>query len=461
MARTLPSTTLLDYTADKVAVLDEEGRFRYLNDPTTDILGYEPEALLGESVFEYIHPQDREMVRERFEEIIGQPGHAEGTVTYRHRSSEGSWVWLESRMSNATDGALDGYVVSSRDVTDRVIAEQRLEDITTVTDEVLWMFTGDWSELLYCNPAVEEIYGVSVDELEGDPTTFLSCVHPADVTAVREAMAQLSAGKPLELEYRVNADAEYDRWVWVRGRPLLDDDGDVIRIVGFTREVTDRKRRERQLLVMDNLLRHNVRNNLNVVLGNLELIEGHITPDVADRTAVIRSAAQDLLDSAEKQRDIIRLLQGPPTRHRIPLSTRVGEVADRLRERFPDCTIETEIEPNCWVHGLDELGAAVTELIENSLDHATDDAPSVTVRVERTDGHVRVSVSDRAPAIPEAEYEYLTRGEEMTAVYHTTGLGLWLVYWVVELSDGDLSVERREGGGNRVRLTLAAADEPA
>ncbi|TKX83085.1 PAS domain S-box protein, partial [Halorubrum sp. SS5] len=107
------------------------------------------------------------------------------TAEYRHRAEDGSWVWLESRMSNLTDGELDGFVVSSRDVTDRVRAEREreeatahLREIAAVSSDVLWMFDADWSELLFANPAYEEMYGRSLDELRGDPATFLDAIHP-------------------------------------------------------------------------------------------------------------------------------------------------------------------------------------------------------------------------------------------------------------------------------------------
>jgi signal transduction histidine kinase len=46
----------------------------------------------------------------------------------------------------------------------------------------------------------------------------------------------------------------------------------------------------------------------------------------------------------------------------------------------------------------------------------------------------------------------------MSDIYHSTGLGLWLVYWVVELSDGHVAVEERADGGNRVVVHLPAPE---
>jgi len=124
-----------------------------------------------------------------------------------------------------------------------VWTESRLRELAERTDDVLWTFSGDWSELLFVNDAYEEVYGGSVDELAENPTAFIDVVHPDDRDRVREAMTRLSEGGPGELEYRVGPDADFERWVWVSAEPVIED-GEVVRVVGFSRDVTERERRK-------------------------------------------------------------------------------------------------------------------------------------------------------------------------------------------------------------------------
>ncbi len=159
MADAPPSGVLLDHTRHKIVVIDEDGILRYANAAARDVVGYEPSALVGEKAFEWIHPNDVERVRATFTETIGvDEPYADATIEYRHRTADGSWVWLESRFSNLTVPKLDGYVVSSRDVTDRVEAERerdeaadRFAQIAGNAPDALWMFSGDWSEVLFVN----------------------------------------------------------------------------------------------------------------------------------------------------------------------------------------------------------------------------------------------------------------------------------------------------------------------
>jgi PAS domain S-box-containing protein len=450
---------LADHSQDKIAVLDENGTFRYANGAVEHILGYDPEELVGESAFEYVHPDDRPEVESVFTEMTESEASIERTTTYRFRASDGSWVWMESRMSKAADSELDGYVVSSRDVTARIEAERKyretaaqLEGLTAVSGDVLWMFTRDWSELLFINQAYEDVHGRPVAELEADPTTFLDTVHPDDIDAVEQAMTSLSAGREVDIEYRVNPERDYEVRVWVRGQPIRED-GEVVRLTGFTRDITRRHRRERQLYVMDNLLRHNLRNDMNVILGAAEMIE-EAAPEVADRAEVIRQTGSDLLASAEKERDVIDFLVSDAMPTQIDLVEAVDVAVATISERFPTATINRTLPDSASASAVENLGIVIVELIENAIRHSDGDHPTVSITVEERAETTELVVVDECPPFPDNEVNVLTGEQEMSNVYHSTGLGLWLVYWGVELSDGDIAVERMQTGGNRIRIAL-------
>jgi len=454
---------LLDHTQDKVILLDREGTFTYANDATERILGFEPDELIGENAFEYVHPDDRERAREAFDRTIESDSYAETTVEYRHRTNQDSWAWLESRMSNLTDSAVDGYVVSSRDVTDRILAEEerrqtaaRLEEIASASGDVLWMFDADWSEVLFVNPAYEEVYGRPVEELEESPESFLDTIHPDDVPKVKEAMKYLRAGQSVDMEYRVNPGENYNRWVWIQAQPIVVDD-ETVRITGFARDVTDRRRRERQLYVMDKLLRHNLRNDLNVIIGVADLIADDV-PETEARTAVIRRTGEALLQSAEKGREIIDLVTKRDGRERLDLRAVVDDAFDRIDDRFDADIVETGPIRSCTVRARVELPLCLVELLENAIRHSDRDEPFVRVSVRCSDDGATITVEDDGTPIPSIEADVLAGNHEMNDVYHSSGLGFWLVYWCVELSGGSIDVDSVPDSGNTITITLPRAD---
>ncbi|WP_121822024.1 PAS domain-containing sensor histidine kinase [Halostella salina] len=458
------TNALLDYAQDKIAVVDADGTFTYLNRAAEWTVGFDPEELVGENAFDYIHPDDRERVRAAFERTISTDEFVEASVEYRHRASDGSWVHLESRFSNSTDPNVGGYVISSRDVSDRVEAERerdetedRLREIAAKTADVLWTFSADWDELLFLNSAYEAVYGQSVEAVEADPGSFLDCTHPDDRSMVRDAMARLSAGEPVDIEYRVNPEQNFTRWVWVQGKPIVED-GEVVRIVGFSRDITDRRRRERQLSVLDNVLRHNLRNDLNTVLGQAELIAEGPDGSVEERTDVIRGVGEDLLRKAEKQRETIDLLTAPAGKEVIDLPFVADRVVEEARSRFPDADCRAAVPDALSACAIPDVETALSELVENAVKHSDSDRPRVRVTGERRDGQVAVSVHDDCPPLPEYEYLVLTGDHEMDDIYHSSGLGLWLVYWIVDLSNGTVEFDC-SGSGNTITIVLPGAGE--
>jgi len=449
---------LLDHAQDKILLVDETGRVRYANDAVDRILGYDPDAFVGENAFEYVHPDDLERARAAFQRTLDADGFTEATVTYRILDSDDAWVHLESRMSNLTDDDLDGYVVSSRDVTERVAAETerretatQLRELAATTGDVLWMFNGDWSELHFVNPAYERVYGGDPDALEDDPAAFLDTIHDSDRERVEAAMARLSDGESVDIEYRVDTPDADAVWVWVQAEPIVEN-GDVVRITGFTRDVTDRRRRERQLYVMDNLLRHNLRNDLSVILGEAQLIREQ-APETSDHTAVIRQTAEDLLESAEKGRQIHERLDTDEPTHAVDVPRVVATAADEVADAHPDAVIQTDCPDSLTAVAADGIEVALAELVENAIMHADADHPTVTVATTTTDDDVTLTVADESPPIPDIEANVLTGDYEMNDVYHSSGLGLWLVHWIVELSDGTVTVDATDDG-NRIHVTL-------
>jgi PAS domain S-box-containing protein len=464
MERSAATGILLDHTQDKIAVVDGDGTYEYVNAAAERILGYTDEELLGKNAFEFVHPDDVETVRERFNEAIeSEAKHTDVVATYRHRARDGSWVWLESNMSNLTDSVLGGYIISSREVTDRVEAqrerrqtETRLRELANTTTDVLWMGNRDWTEVLFCNPAYEHIFGMPVAELEADPNRLLDAIHPEDRPAVEAAMERLSNGEQVDMEYRVNPTRGYDRWVWSQGEPITDD-GEVVRIVGFVRDITHRRRRERQLAVMDNLLRHNLRNQMNAILGHADLIEETASDETSEMVAVIRRASEKLLETADKQREIVEFLRRTTNPQPVDLSASVRDAVETMRERYPEGTIRDEVPADLTVTAVAEIDASVRELIENAIRHCGHGNPLVTVDARIESEEATLVVTDNCQPLPEYDHRVLTGHHEMDAVYHSSGCGLWLVYWTVDLSNGRVAYEYDADQGNVVRVTLPRA----
>jgi len=166
-------------------------------------------------------------------------------------------------------------------------ARQRLTEVAEQSGELLWVFSGDWTEIQFVNSRYETLYGRSVESLQANPAEFMTAIHSDDQDRVIEAMQRVSAGESVTLEFRITRPDDEQRWMRAEAKPIVED-GTVDRIVGASRDITERKRRESELSARDrrrqalerqnerleefaNVVSHDLRNPLDVARGQLEL----------------------------------------------------------------------------------------------------------------------------------------------------------------------------------------------
>jgi signal transduction histidine kinase/CheY-like chemotaxis protein len=220
-------------------------------------------------------------------------------------------------------------------------------------------------------------------------------------------------------------------------------------------------RREQRLQVFNRILRHNLRNDLNVVLGHADnLIEA--VPKATESAQIIKRKATDLIDVSEKAREVGRTLDKPSrARAAIELTGLIQRTCSDLRETYPTADLSADLPECVWVYGDKTLDTVVNEVVENAIKHNDRETPIVTLSVStiETDEErwVKIVVADDGPGIPKGEQEVLIEGRE-TALQHGSGLGLWLTNWIVGKFGGELRFGTNRPRGSVVTIRLKEAD---
>lgn len=217
-----------------------------------------------------------------------------------------------------------------------------------------------------------------------------------------------------------------------------------------TRELT------KLLKINQRVLRHNLRNELSVALGHLENVERAADAEnVDDDLRVIRDHLEALLDTTDRTRKIVSIWDsGDETEH--DLTPIVDAQIRRLREEYPTATFGSTLPPECRVTAHSALPLAIREALTNAVEHNPSDV-SVDVTAESlADERVRLEISDTGTGIPAPDREAIALPEE-TPLAHTQGLGLWILYWTVRVSDGTVEFDENEPEGTVVRIVLPAA----
>lgn len=124
--------------------------------------------------------------------------------------------------------------------------ESRFRLIAENIHEVLWLATADLGEVLYVNPAYEEIWGQPVDVILRNPGARLEVALPGDRARVQEEIRRRLPFGEYDVEYRILHPSGAVRWVRERAIAIRDDKGQIYRIVGLTEDITERKTREEE-----------------------------------------------------------------------------------------------------------------------------------------------------------------------------------------------------------------------
>jgi len=211
--------------------------------------------------------------------------------------------------------------------------------------------------------------------------------------------------------------------------------------------------REQRIGVLNRTLRHNIRNELNIVLGHLADAEADEDLDDAQRERIetARQYAENIVRTSEKARYVEQTLSEGRTGP-IELDRAVTDSVERIRERFPDAEITTALEATPTVLADQHFGEALDELLENAIQHQDRSPPVANVSLDVHEQTVVLEVSNPGDPIPADDQRALRTGQE-TSLDHAQGVGLWMVKWIVENSHGRLTFPTRPGE-SRVRIEL-------
>ncbi len=433
-----PATTLFDQDRGTLTLMG-----------VTD-LGDSPRGIDGTPVADRLTSTAVDGDRTRFEWIVGVEGDG------RRR------VEVTARTTRLNDEDL--LVVGFTDVTDRGYAErklrthQRLVDAIATTIPAALFQCGENGTLTRWNRRLEDESGYGSEGLADRPVSDL--VVDADGDRVAGELARVyRLGETVSMEVTLlTRSGEHVPYHLTLG-PIGGEDDAVVGAVGIGEDLTASSLREERLAVLTRVLRHNFRNDLNVISGFTEQAIATVDdPETVSRLERVVATSGRLLQVGETARKIERLLDERHTPIPLPLSAAVAEAIDSLPdELLRDVTIEVDVPESVTVSVVERFPEAIAELIDNAIRHTDAAEPTVSVRASElpNESWVSLVVADDGPGIPPAERAVLT-GEE-TQLDHASGLGLWYVNWIVTAANGSFDISESKAGGTRIELSLRRA----
>ena len=477
--------SLIANATDLVTILGPDGTIRYESSAITRILGHEPEVLVGQNAFAFVHPEDREATLAEFASLVADPARRP-TVEFRFRHADGSWRWLEALGTNLlADPAVAGIVVNSRDVTDRRLAEEALRAAESRQREVLDHLPAlvyvqpadDPERAVYVNPRTLPMFGYTPEEWAA---TWRDRLHPDDREGVgAEVERTARTGEPFRLEYRERA--ADGRYLWVRDEAVLVQTAGPAYWLGVKQDVTERKTAEQELRaaleaaeeanrlksVFLSTMSHELRTPMNAIIGYAHLLlDGLAGPLSAEQAGDVRQIAEGadrLLGLIDDLLDLSRIEAGRLElgMEAVDLAGIVGEVLDQLAPLAGRKGLALQEDPSADLPPVVADPMRLRQILLNLVGNAVKftEAGAVRVGTRTVPGAVEVEVVDTgigiAPeALPRIFEEFGQADAGTTRRYGGSGLGLTIARRLAEMQGGTIAVESTPGAGSVFTLTL-------
>lgn len=605
---------LLENTGDIVTLLDENGIILFQSSAVIEVLGYDGTRLVGTSVLDGIHFEDRERVRQRLEKCVGSPDWV-SMETFRLPHRDGSWRWMEARAKNLLEDADVGAILCvSRDVTEARRLQHQLHEAErfarfghwrwvkgapspTWSDGVLKILDhtaptmssdGDWysklihpddrnellskfldafetkeavlctsrflardgtyryikthayaepdardeigalvglaedvtqevmaqeslqrsetkyrliaerasdiihhiapdGDLLYLSPSLEAVLGYAPEDF----LLFSSIddkIHPDDRPRLAKAYSKFVLhDSTVRFEYRLRHKAGHYVWVESTMRAVRSPDGKMEEIIGMTRDMTERKKHEIELMEARERaeaasrtksrflanMSHELRTPLNAIIGFSDMLQLEMfgklgNPRYVEYAQLINESGGLLLDLISDILDMSKIEAGKYDLHCEPVCVEsVIEQALKLvrgRAEASGLALRINLTPGVSEIPLIADARALKQILINLLSNAVKFTPQggrISLGAMPIDGGIRFTVEDTGRGIaknhiPRLAHAFEQVSDDAELSKQGTGLGLALVRSLAELHGGSILIESELGQGTCVSVDIPA-----
>ncbi|MCL9817394.1 PAS domain-containing protein [Natronocalculus amylovorans] len=448
------ATEILQQITDGFYSIDRDWRFTDVNTRAEALLGRTADELIGKNVWELFPKATETVLYDEYHAAMRTQQSAAFTFYYEPLET---WFKVSVHPSNSE------LLVYFEDITDRMLQTMAMDraDIGIVIADPRKPST----PIVYVNRGFETLSGYNRSEAVGSPVEFLSgpLTDQRSNSQLRTAISDGESTTVEVLNYRRDGTPF---WNQVQLTPVFDTDGSIVRIITFQYDITTRIETEQRIELLQRVLRHNIRNDVNVILGYLDLLVDREMID-AQQTAPIRRGATRILELSENARNLETLLEEisfEPTP--ISVVDLLEQAIDRVSEGAFDESVYIQSTGETTVLGSDGITLACTELIKNAIKHGRE--PYNELQIQVTDAKLnqaatntavdaaRIEFHDRGPPLSNLDRATLL-GKTETPIQHGSGIGLWVVHWLITMSGGEISYDVSPTGGNCITVTVPVA----
>jgi PAS domain S-box-containing protein len=403
---------------------------------------------------------------------------AETETRLRHADGDAVDVLLDAVRLN--DGRA---LVCVRDISERVAYERRLREsearyrsMTNALDtaEVGTFILDDEFSVVWASEAVEAFFGVDRSAVLGVDKASEIESQIRDVFEDPGRFAETVVASYEDNSYVESftchvlpAEDREERWLRHWSRPIergLYAGGRIEHYIDVTETVRRERVLEQQrdsLDVLNGVLRHDVRNDLQLVTAYADILGDHVDEEGERFLEAVRTSAEHAVELTETARETAAVMLAQTDEpERRSLRTALKTAVEETQSAYPsaEVTLDRPVPPVA-VRANDMLGSVFRNLLKNAVQHNDGEDPTVAVSAVGRDGSVVVRVADDGPGVPAARRETIFGEGERGLDSQGAGIGLYLVRTLVESYGGEVWVEGSDLGGAAFVVELPAVPD--
>ena len=454
--------------------------FLYVNDRLANMLGYEPHEMIGQEFWRYVHPADRELVKQRgIARSLGEdmPPHYE----FRAVCKDGTTIWVELLATAISYGGRPANMGNVADITFRKHAEDALRE----SEEKYRLVVENANEMIFvvqdhtvrfANSRAYQALGYSEEEFAS--RHFLDFVHPEDRATVAERHGKRLKGRvaPNAYSFRV-IDKAGDIW-WAYMSMISIEWKDRPATLVFGTDITDLKRAESENVAKSQFLAtvsHELRTPLNAIIGFSEVLEDQKQGRLNDPQLVyvrqILGSGRHLLHLIDEMLDLTRIDAGRMELHSSPVE--VPRLLSEILALFSETAVSRGLTTRLYIQPASskiEIMAddrKLRQIMVNLLSNALKFTPAgggITVEAVKTDENLKVTVSDTGIGLDPEHLESIFGAFEqvdtsLSREREGTGIGLALTRRLIQLHGGRIWAHSDgPGKGSAFTFTIPVAN---
>ena len=468
---------VLDQSLNEIFLFDADTlQFTQVNRGGQENLGYSMNELRNMTPLD-LNP---EFTAESFQHLLHplRTG-KEKTVEFRtvHRRKNGTLYPIEGHLQLMGHETSNIFVAIILDLTDRVKAEQALQESQRTLATLMSNLPGmvyrckndpDWS-IEFVSPGCQGLTGYTPEELMGNHKVSYGrdLVAKEDQARVWNEVQRANKEKrPYQLSYTLNGADGSKKWVWEQGCGVLSPEGNVVALEGYIFDVTQVRNLEEQLRKAERLaelgtlasgMAHEIGTPMNVILGRAELLMRKTTDENA------KQGLQTIVTQVERITKIMNQLlsfarKRPVERRPIDLSVVIKDILEVFQERFRKHHIHTQINivppiPDVFADP-DQMTQVCLNLILNAC-QAMPDGGDLEIGLQARWPKLELTIADSGEGIPKENVSRLFDPFFSTKpVGEGTGLGLTVVHGIIQEHDGSITVDSKPGKGATFHIFL-------